>query len=77
MRKKVGVDTLRRENGETKENHIDSAPQTALDIKNADNSTTEKEPAAPLNGNHGGESDENSDEGEMEQAVENQHEEDQ
>ena len=73
MRKKVGVDTLRRENGETKENHIDP-PQTALDIKNADNSAEE---AAPMNGNHGGESDENSDEGEREAAVENQPEEDQ
>ena len=71
MRKKVGVDTLRRENGETKENHIDP-PQTALDIKNVDNNSTEEE-AAPLNGNHGGESDENSDEGEVgEAAVENQ-----
>ena len=71
MRKKVGVDTLRRENGETKENHIDP-PQTALDIKNADNNSTEEE-AAPLNGNHGAESDENSDEGEVgEAALENQ-----
>ena len=73
MRKKVGVDTLRRENGETKENHIDP-PQTALDIKNGDNSA--EETAAPMNGNHG-ESDENSDEGEREAAVENQPEEDQ
>ena len=73
MRKKVGVDTLRRENGETKENHIDP-PQTALDIKNADNNSTgEEEAAAPLNGNHGADSDENSDEGEVgDAAVENQ-----
>ena len=74
MRKKVGVETLRRENGETKENHIDP-PQTALDIKNADKSAEEE--TAPMNGNHGGESDENSDEGEREVAVENQPEEDQ
>lgn len=75
MRKKVGsVDTLRRENGETKENHIDP-PQTALDIKNGDNSA--EEAAAPMNGNHAGESDDNSDEGEREAAVENQPEEDQ
>merc|ERR1712192_211349 len=62
-----------RENGETKENHIDP-PQTALDIKNADNNSTgEEEAAAPLNGNHGAESDENSDEGEVgDAAVENQ-----
>ena len=73
MRKKVGVETLRRENGETKENHIDP-PQTALDIKNADNSAEEK--AAPMNGNHGGESDENSDESEREAVVEDQAEED-
>ena len=68
MRKKVGVETVRRENGETKENHID-APQTALDIKSADNSVEEE--AAPLNGNHV-ESDENSEEGEREADVENQ-----
>ena len=68
MRKKVGVETLRRENGESKENQIDP-PQTALDIKNADKSAEEE--AAPMNGNHG-ESDENSDEGEREAAVENQ-----
>ena len=74
MRKKVGVETLRRENGETKENHIDP-PQTALDIKNADKSAEEE--AAPMNGNHGGESDENSDEGDREADVENQPEEDQ
>ena len=72
MRKKVGVETLRRENGETKENHIEP-PQTALDIKNADNSVEEE---APLNGNHG-ESDENSEESEREAALENQPEADQ
>ena len=46
MRKKVGVDTLRRENSETKENH--DLAQTALDIKTAD----APEDAVPLNGNH-------------------------
>jgi hypothetical protein len=59
MRKKVGVDTLRRENGETKENH--DLPQTALDIKTADNPEAEAE---PLNGHVGEE--ENSDEAERE-----------
>ena len=60
MRKKVGCDTLRRENGETKENH--DSVQTALDIKTGD---PPPEDLAPLNGNHE-EGEENSDEAERE-----------
>ena len=60
MRKKVGCDTLRRENGETKENH--DSVQTALDIKTGD---PPSENPATLNGNHE-EGEENSDEAEME-----------
>ena len=67
MRKKVGVDTLRRENGE-KENH--ELPQTMLDKK-----TNDENSDLPLNGNHHA-SEENFDEDEKDEPVqENQEEE--
>ena len=67
MRKKVGVDTLRRENGE-KENH--EVPQTTFDKK------TNDEPSdLPLNGNHD-DHDENFEEDEKEDPVQENHQDD-
>ena len=46
MRKKVSVETLRREKGDTKENQ--ELPQTTLDNKKANPDISD----LPLNGNH-------------------------
>lgn len=70
MRKKVGVDTIRRDNVEIKENH--EIPQTAIDIKTALDNTLESS-AVPLNGNHEESADENSDEAEREEAGNEDH----
>ena len=67
MRKKVGVDTLRRENGE-KENH--EVPQTTLDKK------TNDEPSdLPLNGNHD-DHEENFEEDEKDDPAQENHQDD-
>ena len=59
MRKKVGVETLRRENGETKQSQ--ELPQTNLDKK-----TNSEVSEMPLNGNHTEEPDEDFEEDEKE-----------